>query len=107
VRVTETPRRHEQQPQREGVARDDPLQLVRLRVQGLLDARQGDVDDRDVEQGHKPGGEDDRERLPALRSGRYSSRPGDAGRVAAAEATNRGSSISRVVVAITISSQAI
>ena len=69
VRVAEAPRRHEQQPQRERVARDDPLQLVRLRVQALLDARQGDVDDRDVEQGHEPGGEDDRERLPAVRVG--------------------------------------
>jgi hypothetical protein len=69
VRVAEAPRRHEQQPQRERVARDDPLQLVRLRVQALLDARQGDVDDRHVEQGHEPGGEDDGERLPAVRVG--------------------------------------
>ncbi len=69
VRVAETPRRHEQQPQRERVARDDPLQLVLLRVQAPLDTRQGDVDDRDVEQGHEPGGEDDGERHPAVRVG--------------------------------------
>ena len=69
VRVAEAPRRHEQQPQRERVARDDPLQLVLLRVQPPLDARQGDIDDRDVEQGHEPGGEDDAERHPAVRVG--------------------------------------
>ncbi len=66
VRVAEAPRRHEQQPERERVARHDPLQRVLLRVQSLLDARQGDVDDRDVEQGHEPGGEADAERHPAL-----------------------------------------
>ena len=69
VRVTEAPRRDEQQPQRERVARDDPLQRVLLRVQALLNARQGDVDDRDVEQGHEPGGEADTERHPAVRVG--------------------------------------
>jgi hypothetical protein len=66
VRVAEAPRRHEQQPQRERVARDDPLQRVLLCMQAPLDARQGDVDDRDVEQGHEPGGEDDGERHPAV-----------------------------------------
>ncbi len=69
VRVAEAPRRHEQQPQGERVARDDPLQRVLLRVQAPLDARQGDVDDRDVEQRHEPGGEDDAERHPAVRVG--------------------------------------
>jgi hypothetical protein len=38
-------------------------------VQPLVDARQGDVDDRDVEQGHEPGGEYDAERHPAVRIG--------------------------------------
>jgi hypothetical protein len=69
VRVAETPRRHEQQPQRERIARDDPLQLVRLSVQPPLDARQRDVDDRDVEQGHEPSGQNDAERHPAIRVG--------------------------------------
>ena len=69
VRVAEAPRRHEQQSQRERVARDDPLQLVGLRMQALLDARQGDVDDRDVEQRHEPGREDDPEGHPAVRVG--------------------------------------
>ena len=69
MRVAEAPRRHEQQPQRERVARDDPLQLVGLRVQAPLDARQGDVDDRDVEQRHEPGREDDPKGHPAVRVG--------------------------------------
>jgi hypothetical protein len=69
VRVAEPPRRHQQQPQRERVARDDPLQRVLLRVQAPLDARQGDVHDRDVEQGHEPRGENDGERHPPVRVG--------------------------------------
>jgi hypothetical protein len=80
VRVAEAPRRHEQQPQRERVARDDPLQLVRLRVQALLDARQGDVDDRDVEQGHEPGARQTASAIQRSGFGRYSSWRRGAGR---------------------------
>jgi hypothetical protein len=69
VRVAEAARRNEQQAERERIARDDPLELVRLCVQAPLDARQRDVDDRDIKQRHEAGREADAERHPTVRIG--------------------------------------
>ena len=66
ARVADAAGGHQQQPERERVARDDPLQRVLPAPQAQLDARQGDVDDRDVEQRHEPRDEADAERLPAV-----------------------------------------
>ncbi len=45
----------------ERVRVDDPLQATEARVEVLGDAREGRVDDRDVEHEHRGGGADDRE----------------------------------------------
>ena len=52
--------------EREGVGVDDPLQAAEARVEVVGDAREGGVDDGDVEHEHRRGGADHGER-PALR----------------------------------------
>ena len=67
--VAEAARGHEHQAEGQRVAGHDPLQLAGARRHGLADGGQGDVDDADVEQGHEPGHQADRQRLPAARVG--------------------------------------
>ena len=55
----------EGEPEREGIARDDPLQVTRRRSHALLDRGQRYVDDADVEERHEACDEADGERTPA------------------------------------------
>src|ERR1022692_2310419 len=56
-------RRQQERRQRQGVGINDPLQVGETRLQRLLDIRQGDVHDRDVQQQHE-GAEAHRDQRP-------------------------------------------
>ncbi|MGC0341260.1 hypothetical protein RKD20_006294 [Streptomyces sp. SLBN-8D4] len=67
--VTEPAAEDQQGGEGEHVRRDDPLDLGVVGVQVALDARDGDVDDRRVDQVHESGDQDDGEGQAALRVG--------------------------------------
>ena len=56
---------HQEAAEGDRVGGDHPLQVVLCEMKPAADRRQGDVHDRDVEDGHEEGGADDGERLPA------------------------------------------
>ncbi len=64
--VAEPTRGNEDEPEREGVAGDDPLQLALRAAEPGANGGQGDVDDADVEERHEGRDKTHRERLPAV-----------------------------------------
>jgi hypothetical protein len=63
--VAGTAAEEQEAAERQRVARDDPLEVLRREAKVLLDRRQGDVHDRDVEDDHEVGDAEDGECLPA------------------------------------------
>ena len=64
--VRRTTAEQQEAAERERVRADDPLEILLREMQVLLDRRQRDVHDRDVENDHQVGDSEDCERLPAL-----------------------------------------
>ena len=69
--VAGAPAEQQEAAERQRVAGDDPLEAVLGEVEVLLDRRQRDVHDRDVEHHHQVRDAEHREGLPALRIGRH------------------------------------
>ena len=69
--VADPPAEQQEAAERQRVAGDDPLEAVLGEVEILLDRRQRDVHDRDVEHHHQIRDAEHREGLPALRVGRH------------------------------------
>ena len=63
--IRQTAAQEQRAPEEDGVGRDDPLEVGLREPEIRLDRGQGDVDDRDVENDHELGGDDQREGAPA------------------------------------------
>src|SRR5439155_22978133 len=63
--VRQSPTQEQEAPEDERVGADDPLQVLLREVQILLDRRQSDVHDRDIEDDHELHRAEERERKPS------------------------------------------
>ncbi len=67
--ITECAHQRDQRSQPEGVTADDPLQRIGGRLELMLDCREGDIDDGDIELDHETCQTQRQQRRPSSLAG--------------------------------------